>query len=446
MTNSVAIPWYRLAGYGGLGIPLAMAALPVYVHLPKYYVDAWQLDLAAIGLILLVVRLLDAIQDPLLGYWSDRHVQQGGSRRFFLALGTPLMVIGMLAVFAPQPGALSIVAWLILGMLVVYLGFSILTVSYQAWGSELSHDINERTRITAWREGLSLIGVVLAAALPVQLVKDQGVRDGYASFAIVFAAVAIIGAALTYWTTPRSRSITPPAARVSMVTALTLPLRNRRFRKLLAIFVFNGVAASIPATLVLFFIADVIQRPDLEALFLISYFVAAAAGLPVWLALSKSLGKARAWLLAMVLAILAFVWAAALGAGDWTAFLVICIMSGAALGADLALPPSILADVIDDDVAAGLPRSDGAYFGLWALVTKLNLALAAGIALPLVEFLGYVPRSGATQGAVAQEGLLALAIVYAIVPCVLKCVAGLLLWRAPLAPHSLLASPTSSRL
>ena len=82
-----------------------------------------------------------------------------------------------------------------------------------------------------------------------------------------------------------------------------------------------------------------------------------------------------------------------------------------ALGADLALPPSLLADVI---VRNGSMHATGTYFGLWTLATKLNLALAAGIALPLLAYLGYTPAAR------DPAALHALTLVYAAAPCVLK--------------------------
>src|SRR4029078_13008734 len=110
-------------------------------------------------------------------------------------------------------------------------------------------------------------------------------------------------------------------------------------------------------------------------------------------------------------AILAFVWAWGLGPGDTTAFAIVCALSGIALGADLALPASLLADVIG---RGGETRGAGAYFGVWTLATKLNLALAAGIALPLLAYLGYTPAAR------DPAALHALALVYAAAPCVLK--------------------------
>jgi Na+/melibiose symporter-like transporter len=189
------------------------------------------------------------------------------------------------------------------------------------------------------------------------------------------------------------------------------PFADPGFRRLLVVFVANGIAAAIPATLVLFFVADVLDASSRQGWFLALYFIAGAAGMPLWVRASARLGATRAWMVSMVVAVAAFAGAALLGSGDVVAFAVICVASGVALGADLALPPALLAALI---ARRGGARDTGAYFGVWTLATKLNLALAAGIALPLLSALGYAP------GTRDAAGLQALALVYAGVPCVLK--------------------------
>ncbi|MBL8520989.1 MAG: MFS transporter [Betaproteobacteria bacterium] len=432
------LPAWRLAAYGATAVPLAMAALPIYVHVPKFYADVMGLNLMAIGGLLLMARVFDAVQDPLLGYWSDLTRDRKGGRMVWVVIGTPMLALGMLGLFRPpswEPGALT--GWF-LGMLaLVYLAFSMVQISYQAYGAEISDHPVERTRVTAFREGLGLVGVFLAAALPQVLAESSGPREGYAQFALLFVPLLLVLTGLTLAASPK------PVVRRAAVTreafrAMLKPLRNTRFRSLLLIFVFNGIAASIPATLVLFYIEDVVQRPDWSAHFLIAYFAAGACGMPLWLKLSAVLGKGRTWGIGMAVSIVAFIWAFLLGAGDAVPFMVICVLSGLGLGADLALPPSILADVIDDDERAGLGRNEGAYFGLWNLVTKMNLALAAGIALPALALLGY--QSKVTT---SPQALMYLAGIYALVPCALKAVAGVaLLWSPFFArPHSQKALP-----
>ncbi len=420
------LPASRLLAYGGLGLPLAMAALPIYVHVPKFYADTLGLSLASIGFLLLLARAFDAIQDPLLGYWSDRSRQSGRGRGVWIGVGAPLLALGMIGLFVPPAlSATGLSVWLVAMLLIVYTAYSMITISYQAHGAEMSSDPNERTRIVSFREGLGLVGVFLAAALPEVLSKVSGPRDGFAQFSYMFGPLVVILALVMMRASPPAVT-THVSDERRIFAVMGKPFGNPSFRPLLWIFVMNGIAASIPATLVLFFIEDAIQRPDLTAHFLIAYFAAGAVGMPLWVQLSARIGKGRAWLCGMILSIAAFVWAFLLGPGDAAAFFAICIMSGLGLGADLALPPSILADVIDIDERAGKGRNEGAYFGLWNLVTKGNLALAAGIALPLLGWLGYVPK-----GVHTAEVLTALAAVYALVPCVLKAGAVFLLWRSP---------------
>lgn len=400
--------------YGLFGFPLAMAALPLYVHLPAYYGEHFGVGLATLGVLLLVLRLADAAIDPLLGAWSDR----ARNRRLLIAYAAPVLALGMIALFSPAVrGEGPLLAWLAVSLVLVYTAFSLATINHNAWGAELSDDPDERTRITATREGLALVGVVLASLAPGFLAGGEDQHLGLSRFALAFAAATALCLAVLLAAPQPPRPPMPPRA---LYAGMWVPVADPLFRPLLAVFVGNGIAAAVPATLVLFFIADVLQASAWQGVFLALYFVAGAAGMPLWVRLSSALGKVRAWRISMVVAIAAFVWAAWLGEGDHVAFALICVLSGLALGADLALPPALLADVIG---RRGTMHDTGAYFGIWALATKLNLALAAGIALPLLTALGYAP------GSQDSDALRALAIVYAGVPCVLKLAAlAMLAW------------------
>ena len=426
------LPRPGLFAYALFGMPLAMAALPLYVHLPQYYAGELGVPLALLGFLLLALRLVDAVVDPLLGLWSDGVRSR---KRLVVAAAAPL-AIGMIALF--RPPALStagLLAWLAITLLLVYTAFSLATINLGAWGAELSDDPVERTRITATREGLALVGVVLASVAPSVLGGGSGSEGlGLQRFAPVFALFIGLCAWVVWQYAPDTLRRAPATA--PWRTQFTRVIGNAAFRRLLAVFMFNGIAAAIPATLLLFFIADVLIAPERQALFLVLYFVAGACGMPLWVRASARFGKVRAWQGGMVASVIAFAWAALLTEGDVVPFAIVCALSGLALGADLALPPSLLADVISRDApgrrgSAAADSSTGAYFGVWTLATKLNLALAAGVALPLVAALGYVP------GSRDHAGIKALAFVYAGVPSMLKLAAAVALvhfnrhWRTP---------------
>ncbi len=416
-----------LFAYAAFALPLAMAALPVYVHVPKFYADILGMPLATIGGILLACRLLDALTDPLFGYLSDRASGRPLGRGLLILFALPLLVAGFVALFRPpQSGGAELSLWLIGSLIVVYLGFSMASISYYALGAELSGDYHERTRITATRGALAVVGVLIAAALPEIMSARMGPAAGLALFSLIFIPVLLIGAGATIRAVPRARSRASVPTPGGIYRALLLPFASRSYRWLMGVSVLSGIAAAIPGTLILFYVQDVLQRPDLSGLFLALYFLFGAAGMPLWIAAAQRLGKKLAWLVGMVLSVVAFVWAFLLGPGQVNAFIAVCVLSGLAYGAELAIPPSMLADIVDGDArAAEGRRPDGAYFGLWQMLDKLNLALAAGIALPLLGWLGYQPGT-------AQPAFATLSVIYALVPCAIKLGAAGCLWLAPL--------------
>lgn len=398
----------ELLRYSLFAAPLAMAALPIYVHVPKLYAE-FGLSLGLLGGLLLALRSLDALIDPWLGRWAD-HMR---SRFKACLIASVALLLGMLALLNPAAAPVALWLWLTGSLLLVYFGFSLATIAYGAWGAELPRTPAARTTVTATREAVGLGGVLLAAALPSVLATINA--DGLSRFAWVFV-VALVGAMVCL------RPLRDEKVAAASNGPLFAVLRDRRFVLLLAVFAINGIASAIPATLLLFFVDDVLQARDWEPIFLVGYFLAGALAMPVWTALARRYGKQNAWAIGMLTAIVAFCSAATFGAGDRIPFLLVCIASGIALGADLALPPSILADTIDANQKQTLQHGAGSYFGLWALVTKANLALAAGLALPLVGAFGY-------RVADPTSNVGALTMAYALIPCALKLLALILLLR-----------------
>jgi glycoside/pentoside/hexuronide:cation symporter, GPH family len=393
--------WLDGLRYGALGFALAFVALPLYVVLPNHYATVYGVPLASLGLVLLGARLFDALLDPWVGRFADHLlIRSAGAAWRVAALASVGLALGFYGLFAPPAAQSSnaLLVWCSALLALTYLSYSLITVIHQA-------------RIIAWREALGLLGVLTASILPVWL----GVQA--TSAALMLALV--VGMAMLRWApTVRAHSTTPTPA-----IALLMPLKTPAFQRLLGVYLVNGIASAIPATLVLFFINDRLQAPQYQALFLGSYFAAGALSMPLWLRLVTRIGLARSWLVGMVLTVLVFISAAFLGVGDVLAFTLVCIGSGVALGADLCLPSAMLTRVIAQAGHAG--RAEGAYLGWWHFATKLNLALAAGLALPALALLGYAP------GQQNPSALNALSAAYCVLPCVLKLIAIALLAFQP---------------
>ncbi len=405
--------------YGLLGLPLAFVALPLYIILPNHYATQFGVPLASLGALLLGARLFDAVIDPALGRWCDTLFTHSAARVLRVCYAAAIaLALGFVALFFPPVRGGALLTWAFVALVLTYTAYSLISVAHQSWGARLGGDALVRSRIVAWREGLALAGVLLASVLPV--VAGLGVSTA------VFIAALVIG--LWAWTRaaqprPALQTTQGQAAHITANTRVSLwhTLQRPGFIALLTVFILNGIASAIPATLVLFFIQDLLQAPkQMEGAFLAAYFLTAALSITLWLRCIACWGLWRTWLLGMLLAVLVFIWAATLGQGDIVAFMAVCALSGVALGADLAVPPALLAGLIQTNGDHG--QTEGAYFGWWNFATKLNLALAAGLALPALALFGYTP------GARAPQALQALVVAYCVLPCILKLMAGAALW------------------
>jgi len=417
--------------YGLPALAFSVPTIPVYVYLPSFYAEDLGLGLAVTGLILLAMRVFDLVSDPLVGVLSDRLVTRLGRRKPWIAIGAGAAGLALVMLFAPPQGVSAI--YLAVWTGVLYLGWTMVAVPYSAWGAELSDDYDLRTRITAVREGLSVVGILMAAALPFGLgLMGWGQAAQLAGVAV---ATLLIGAPLVVIALARVPEARGPTRQTSFsLTEIGRSLSaNAPFRRLLMAWFVNGLANGLPAVLLPLYLRHQLGADATATAGLIFvYFAAAVVLLPLWDRLSRTTSKNRAWVFAMTVAIAAFIWVPLIDPGNLVAFGVVCAITGATLGADLALPPAMQADVIDVDRATTGQERAGLYFSLWSMAAKLALAAAVGMAFPLLGW------SGLEQG--EDRGRVLLVALYAGVPVALKLAACALIWQYDLgrAKHAAL--------
>ncbi|MEM7487865.1 MAG: MFS transporter [Pseudomonadota bacterium] len=395
-----------LPRYAGFAAVLAAAGLPIYIHAPKFYVDNHGVTLAQLSVALFVLRLIDVVQDPLLG----RLAAATRRHRRTMAWGAGIVMAGgMVALFALPP-ALPAIWWFALSLAALFSAYSFLTICFYAQGVAKADAVTGgHVRVATWRETGALAGVCLAAALPAILAGTGAPFALYAGL-FVLGTVLALAAMGSEWT---ARGEVPAGG-------LRHVLSDGPARRLLLIALANATPVAVTSTLFLFFVEDRLAAPGLEGPLLLLFFLAAAASAPLWGRVARRWGARRTLLSGMGLAIVTFGGALTLGAGDVAAFALVCVASGAALGADLTLLPALFARRMAE-IAPGAAEG----FGLWSFVTKVTLAFAAVALLPLLDATGYVPGQPAPDVA-----LIMLTALYAGLPLGLKAIALVLLWRA----------------
>ena len=391
----------RLPAYSGFAAILSGAGLPIYIYAPKYYADTFGVSLTALGAVLFGLRLFDVVQDPVLGWLSERLV---AGKKLVITLVAGLLALSMIGLFAVAP-PIAPIWWFGITITGLFTAFSFLAINFYAQGVTKAAEIGGgHFRLAAWRESGALFGVCIAAVIPTALIGT--VADPFATFAFGFALCTLIAAAVM-WPEWKGSAAQEPA---KIRDILADPIAKR----LLLLALINATPLAVSSTLFLFFVESSLAATGWEGALLVLFFLAAALSAPVWSTLARRFGEKPVLLTAMVLAVASFAYTVTLGTGDVILFAIVCVLSGATIGADLTLLPAMFAKRM-----AKVSPNGGQGFGLWNLVNKFTLAFAAVVLLPLLE------RSGFEAGGTDQpeRALVMLTALYALVPSVLKLVA-----------------------
>lgn len=449
--------------HGSLGLPLAVIGYPLAIWIPAHYSGGLGISLAAVGTILMLARLTDVITDPLMGEISDRWRTRIGRRRPWLLIGIPVMSLGVYNLFMPGPGVgvLYFLFWLT----VFFVGSTMIGLPHRAWGAELSPDYHQRSRVTAAREIYVLVGLMVAASVPmiVEIRADGGSsvlqvfttlwNDAIGAFAGEFRDKTVVDrATLTgpvlaglAWTVilflPICAAVVlifvkepPPTAgesRPKFRDGLKLVMKNGPMLRVLLIVLLVHFGESFRNAVSLFFIRDIVGVPTIGAAYFF-YFIAGLAAIPFWLALGRRIGKHKAFMCTLITVALVSGANLFLGYGDYSVFFLLFVVKGFCFGGLQFLPIAMLADVVDVDAARSGGRRAGTYFAFLGFTEKLAIAFGTGVSLNIVGLLGFDPAGGVAAS--TDIGVLALRLVYCLGPIVFYGLALKLIWSYPLTP------------
>jgi glycoside/pentoside/hexuronide:cation symporter, GPH family len=448
--------------HGVIGIPLAVIGYPLAIWIPAHYAGGLGLSLAAVGTILMLARFSDVITDPIMGELSDRWRTRFGRRKPWLVVGAPLMMLGVYRLFMPpeESGLIYFLIWLT----VFFFGSTIIALPHRAWGAELSPEYHQRSRVTAAREFFVLVGLMLAATVPMVI---EVLADGGGSVAQVFVVIwhdafsAFTGEIAS--TTPMNRAALTGPVLVGLAWVIigvlpvcvflvltfvkeppptqneTVPLkegikylwRNGPMRRVLMIALLVVFGESFRNAVSLFFIRDIVGVPTIGAAYFF-YFIAGLGAIPFWLWLGRRIGKHRAFMCTLVTVAVVSGANLLLDYGDYLPFFLLFIVKGFCFGGLQFLPVAMLADVVDVDTARSGGRRAGTYFAILGLTEKLAVALGTGVSLNIVGLLGFDPAGGVAAS--TELGVLSLRLVYCGEPIFFYGLAMGLIWSYPLTP------------
>jgi len=414
--------------------PLAVVSIPTQVYLPAFYADDMGIGLTAVGTAFLIARLWDIITDPLIGFLSDRWRLPGGRRRGWMVVGVPLLGLGTIMVF--QPDGAATVWSLQLGLLILYLGFTFVSVNHNTLASEIASTPLERSRLLAGAHIAFALGTVTLLVLPIGLEMGLGTdrTQSIAAMGWVLILLLPITTLLLIARVPEPSHHSVSAPNLQTIRA-TLKA-NKQVHWILIADLSSGIGLGVSAALFLFFMRDVMDLGKLSNLILLCFFLVSVACVPLWLKLSRVWGKERTLICALIASagVLPLIHLAPSGSTYWA--LAIVTLMGIPSGAAPFLLRSLIGDVADERRRAENQHLSGILFALLTMSNKAGYALAIGIAFPLLDLAQFVP--GATNSTAALEGMKA---TFVWLPFFFYFVAAFAIWRLSHIPDN---SPSPS--
>jgi Na+/melibiose symporter-like transporter len=439
------VPTRTIHLYSMPNLALSVATLPTAVYLSAFYAQNLGLSLAMIGTIALMTRVLDVFVDPVIGMMSDRSRSSWGRRKPWIAMGVPLKMITVWLLWVPpafvaQSGETVGLLYLAGVLFAYYVSTTLISIPYSAWGADLSPDYRERSLITGIREMWSFIGLISVLALPVvmTMMGHDKLQQWVQAIAV---AVAIV---LPILFIPALRFVKEPPhvddgrEHPTWWQGLRIVWRNGPFKRLSIIFILLSAATSMTASLSLLYMSHGMGQARIFPIFVMCYYLSSVVGIPVWVWISRRLGKHKATTLAIFWLSL---WSAPIpfiGADHFWIFFVLMLLKGSAVGALYFLPSAMAADVVDIDTLRTGKQRSGLYFSLWSMALKLSGGIGIFLASLGVEAFGFNAKcaSPALANAAAtctntQDSIFWLASFYSIIPAILALFALTLMWRYP---------------
>lgn len=417
-----------VAAYAAPCVPLACIGLPIVVYLPPYYAGTLGLDLATVGFLFFLVRIIDVPLDPLAGHFIDSTRTRFGRFRPWMAGAAVVMMIGVYLTFMAQPGITPLLA--LVSLLTMYLGYSSMQVAHTSWGAVVSDDYHERSRIFGWWQVGNMLGLIGILAVPPAAQYFAGRSDaalGVHAMGAVILVLLPLAVAAALARVPETPPRGETAHKLGDILAIArLPL----LRRLLLVDILASLAPGLSGALVLFFFEAARGYPPAQAsTLLLFYFVAGMVAAPLWVRVAKRTSKHQTMALALVSYAVVQTCTVLIPANNFALAAVGMALAGIPAVAPAFLARAMLADLSDAETLRTGEARTGLFFAALVAAQKLGYALPVGASYIILQAIGFVPQLGAGNTPAAISGLVWL---FVLPPAVLAVLGALVVRRWPI--------------
>lgn len=399
--NSNRVSLATVFAFAAVGVPLQALTSLTGIYLPRFYVGLG-LGFIAVSGVMALIRVIDAVFDPLVSLVMDRTNTPLGRYRPWIIIGVPITMVATWELLTAKEGVTA--GYLTLWLLVVFAGLSIVSLGQAAWGAVLATSYNERSRIFGWAAGIAVLGPVALYLMPAlsdgRIVPGQaGSMPALAWLLLISIPVALL---ITVVFTPEKDAPTAAKPRFSPRDYWAAISNPAMLRLIAADLLLSTGPAAIGPILVYFF-HDVKSFRVKDVSLLLAFNVAARlVGSPFWARVARRFNKHRTVQIACVCYGVAQMSLMALPKAqfDVTAFGMAAV--GFCASAFFPLVRAMVADVTDEVRLRQGHDLTSLLFSMVTTTAKIGASMSVLVVFPVLAMVGYNGREGAvnTPGAI----------------------------------------------
>ncbi len=436
--------------YGAGDLGSAMTANMLGVFLLIFFTNVAGIKPALAGSILLIGKIWDAVNDPIVGVLSDRTESKWGRRFPWMIYGSiPFGVFFFLQWLVPQFSADPVVnQWALFWYFVIVAilfntAYTAVNLPYTALTPELTQDYDERTSLNSFRFAFSISGSILSLILAFIIfgvIKDNPAQQ----YLILGGLSALLSILPIYWcvwgtyqrvmAAEQHRRDTIVEESIPYFQQLKIAFSNRPFLYVIGIYLCSWLALQNTVTIIPYFVKNWMGLSDQEfTLVIIAVQIPALVMLFVWSRVSRQLGKKVTYFMGMGLWILAEIGLFLLQPGQTGLMYGLAVLAGLGVSTAYLIPWSMMPDVIELDELNTGQRREGIFYGFMVLLQKVGLAIGLFFVGQVLQASGFLETvAGQPEPTQPASALLAIRVMIGPFPIVVLLIGLVLAYYYPI--------------
>ncbi len=411
-----------------------------------FLTDVVKLSPALAGIVVLIAKIWDAVNDPIMGVITDRTRSRFGRRRPYLLAGIFFVFISYVILWYPidVESDTARFAFTLFGYIFFDTVLTMVMIPYNALASELTLNYEERTSLTSVRMFFSMFSSILCAVVPMEIVKAiPDVREGHVVMGVSFGLLFALPYIATFFTTRERSEFQKEVPPFSISDMYIAPFRIKSFVLVLLMYLFSFLSMDVVMSIVIYFMTYYIGRGGETNYVFGTLLVMQMLMIPFYYYLSRKTSKKTAFIAALAVWIAVMLFSFAITPGlHRAAIYIFAALIGLSTGGVVVMIYSIFPDIPDVDELVSGERREGTYMGLFIFMRKFSSAFAIFLISQAISIAGYLPpKSEMVNGAVkmanqaqSAQFVMVLRVIFAAVPVVLLLACLYFAAKYPLSP------------